>query len=218
VSAIVTRQPLSQFENQLRDGVEALRSAADFETALRLLNQVSVATLGDHAAAARPGMLRPGERDYRVAGTFLITPDRRYNMLAGNVGFPAEQRRLMIPIGWNDPGWVVANETPLLIPNTDHHHQFRQFLKSSRMGSSLYAPIFARVGGGVRMVGQMVAAAQARETYDPGDLDRLRIIAAGAGSAHALHDGAAWLAADYPAADAWRADAHARLDSEGKPA
>ena len=162
----------------------------------------------------RPGMLKAGERDYRVAGTFLVTPDRRYNMLTGNVGFPPEQQRLMIPIEWNDPGWVVANEKPLLIPNTDKHVQFRQFLKSSRMGSSMYAPMFARVDGAIRFVGQMVAAAQARETYDESDLHRLQGIAAVAALAYALHDGGAWLAADYPAKDAWRADAHARLDKD----
>jgi hypothetical protein len=212
----MARVPLSDYEVQLRDAADDVRTAPDFEAALHRLNQVSATALGDATAAARPGMLKPGERNYRVAGTFLVTPDRRYNMLTGNVGFPPEQRRLMIPIEWNDPGWVVANEQPLLIPNTDHHQQFRQFLKSSRMGSSVYAPVFARVGGCVRLVGQMVAAAQARETYDAGDLDRLRMIAALAGYAHALHDGVAWLAADYPAPDAWRADAHARLDAPAK--
>jgi GAF domain len=211
----MARLAARNFEDQLLIAGVALRDANGFEAALSLLNTLSQQALGDPEAAFRPGMLREGERDYRVAGTFLVTPDRRYNMLCGNVGFPAEQRRLMIPIGWNDPGWVVANEKPLLIPNTDRHQQFRQFLKSSRMGSSIYAPIFARIEGAIALVGQMVAAAQARETYDETDLARLRLIAMLAGQAHGLHDGAHWLAADYPAADAWRADAHAPLGAQG---
>ena len=210
----MSRLSAEVFEETLAGVVEGVRTAVDFEAALRLLNALSVQTLGDASAAARPGMLKPGERDYRVAGTFLVTPDRRYNVLTGNVGFPPEQRRLMIPIEWNDPGWVVANEKPLLIPNTDKHRQFRQFLNSSRMGSSIYAPMFARVGGSIRFVGQMVAAAQARETYDASDLNRLQAIAAVAAQAHALHDGETWLATDYPAADAWRADDHPRLDKD----
>ena len=210
----MTRVSAEAFGARIASAVDGVRTATDFEAALRLLNALSVQMLGDASVAARPNMLKAGERDYRVAGTFLVTPDRRYNMLTGNVGFPPEQRRLMIPIEWNDPGWVVANEKPLLIPNTDKHVQFRQFLKSSRMGSSLYAPMFARVDGAIRLVGQMVAAAQARETYDAGDLARLQLVAAVAALAHALHDGGAWLAADYPAKDAWRAEANARLDQD----
>jgi GAF domain len=211
----MARLAAQPFEDQLLIAGDAMRDAVDFEAALTLLNRLSQQALGDPEAALRPGMLREGERDYRVAGTFLVTPDRRYNMLCGNTGFPAEQRRLMIPIGWNDPGWVVANGKPLLIPNTDRHQQFRQFLKSSRMGSSIYAPVFARIDSAIALVGQIVVAAQARETYDETDLARLRLIALLAGQAHALHDGARWLAADYPSADAWRADAHAPLESQG---
>jgi hypothetical protein len=208
------RLPAETFEARLLTAGEALRLAPDFEAAIASLNLLSQSSLGDPEAAARPGMLREGERVYRVAGMFLVTPDRRYNMLCGNAGFPAEQRRLMIPIGWNDPGWVVANEKPLLISNTDRHVQFRQFLKTSRMGSSIYAPVFTRTGDGIGFCGQMVAAAQARETYDASDLARLQLIALLAGQCFALHQGATWLQQDYPAADAWRAEDHALLDRE----
>jgi hypothetical protein len=183
----------------------ACAATGDVEEALRGFSQAAHATLGDHAAAARPGALREGERDYRVAGVFLVTPDRRYNMLAGSLGFPAEQRRLMIPLDWNHPGRVVATGEPILIHNTDAEaDRFRQFLKSSRMGSSIYAPF--RDGGAV--VGQIVAAAQARGTYDESDLARLGALAAAIGLAWRALDGAAWLARDYPAADAWRAEQH----------
>jgi hypothetical protein len=180
-------------------------ACGDVEAALRGFARAAHDALGDHAAAARPGALRQGERDYRVAGVFLVTPDRRYNMLAGSLGFPPEQRRLMIPLAWNHPGRVVATGEPILIRDTDAEAgRFRQFLKSSRMGSSVYAPF--RGGGGV--AGQLVAAAQARGTYDEADLARLVALAAALGLAwHAL-GGAGWLARDYPAADAWRAEEH----------
>lgn len=185
--------------------VAAADRADDLEAALLPLASVAHDILGDPSAAGRPGALKPGERDYRVAGVFAITPDRRYNMLLASVGFPMEQRRLAIPIGWNHPGHVVETGAPLLLGNTDEHGTFRQFLKTSRMGSSMYHPI--RAGG--RMVGQIVAAAQARNTYDAVDLDSLAVLAAVAGLVWAARDGDAWLADDYPAPDLWRAEERA---------
>lgn len=193
------------FSAALGGALQAAVDAADCEAALRELCRAAYSTLGDHTAAMRPGALQDGERDYRVAGVFLITPDRAYNMLVGNVGFPAEQRRLMIPIEWNHPGRVVTTGTPILVADTDAEAgRFRQFLKSSRMGSSIYFPI--RVGG--VLVGQIVAAAQARGTYDGSDLARLGALAAAAALVWRAHDGSRWLADDYPAADAWRAEEH----------
>lgn len=203
---IVRRPGVAAFAAALGTALQQAAEAAALETALHGLCRVAHDTLGDYGAAIRPGALHEGERDYRVAGVFLVTPDRRYNMLVGNVGFPAEQRRLMIPIAWNHPGQVVATGKPILLPDTDRESgRFRQFLKSSRMGSSVYAPIHAE---GV-LVGQIVAAAQARGTYDAEDLARLQILAAAAALAWRAQDGAAWLAADYPAADAWRAEERA---------
>ena len=188
-----------------KKGVAEGSAGSAFEDALRPLTRLAHDALGDHAAATRPGALRPGERDYRVAGVFAITPDRRYNMLIASVGFPPEQRRLAIPIGWNHPGAVVATERPLLLVDTDEHVGFRQFLSSSRMGSSIYHPI--TVEG--CMVAQIVAAAQARGTYGRDDLDRLGRIADVAADLWREHDGDAWLAADYPAPDLWRAEERA---------
>lgn len=185
--------------------------SADVEAALHHLCRVVHDTLGDHAAARRPGSLKPGERDRRVAGVFLVSPDQTANVLVGNVGFPPEQRRLTIPIAWNHPGWVVAHQAPLLLENTDEHAAFRQFLKSGRMGSSIYAPILV----GDRMIGQIVGAAQARWTYGTIDLGRLRAIAAVAALVWTAHDGDAWLARDYPAADAWRAEDHVSGEAIG---
>jgi hypothetical protein len=199
----VTADPRPQpeaFESALLAGLAEAEAAADAEAALRALARVAHRCLGDPRAE-----VRAGERDYRVAGVFLVTPDRRYNMLAGSIGFPPEQRRLMIPIGWNHPGRVVATGAPILLRDTEAEAgRFRQFLASSRMGSSLYVPI--RAGGA--LVGQLVAASQARFCYGAGDLARLELLAAAAGLAWAAKDGPAWLAADYPAPDAWRAEEH----------
>ena len=183
----------------------ALAEADGLEAALSRLARAAVDLLGDPDRAAVPDTLKPGERDYRIGGTFLITPDRAYNMLVGAHGFPPEQRRLMIPIGWNHPGLVVAEQRPLLVADTDQDDRFRQFLKTSRMGSSLYVPVFA----GGRMIGQIVAAAQPRGTYDATDLDRLGVLGAAATMVWHRFDGEAWLRADYPAPDVWRAEDHA---------
>ena len=40
---------------------------------------------------------------------------------------------------------MVRTERPILLENTDDHGEFRQFLKTSRMGSSIYHPV--SVGG-----------------------------------------------------------------------
>lgn len=190
------------FEAGLSAALAEANAAAGPEEALRALTRLAHDRLGDHAAASRPGMLKDGERDYRVSGCFMITPDRRYNMLIANVGFPAEQARLSIPIGWNHPGRVVETKAPLLLRNIDEHPEFRQFLKTSRMGSSLYAPMII---DGV-MHGQIVAAAQARTTYDQGDLERLVLLGHAAAAVYVAKGGPAWLSADYPPANQWRAE------------
>jgi signal transduction protein with GAF and PtsI domain len=201
----VMRQDDAAFEAALASAAGQAARAGDTEAALAALTACAWEMLGDHAAAARPGALLPGERDYRVAGVFLITPDRRYNMLVASREFPPEQRRLAIPIEWNHPGEVVRTKAPILLENTDDHGEFRQFLKTSKMGSSIYHPIATQAG----MIGQIVAAAQARWTYDAGDLARLARLAAEAARIWQATGGDAWLAADYPAPDLWRADQNA---------
>lgn len=191
-----------QWLDRVSDGIRRARAADDLESALRVLTRLAHDALGDTDAAQREGALLSGERDYRVSGVFAISPDRAYNVLMANVGFPVEQRRLSIPIDWAHPGGVVRTEKPLLLENTDDHTEFKQFLKTSRMGSSIYMPIITQRG----MVGQIVAAAQARWTFAPEDLTPMRMLASVAALIWQARDGDAWLAADYPAADAWYAD------------
>ena len=175
---------------------------AGIENALAVLTACAKTALGDPSAAGREGSLRPGEKNYRVSGVFLIAPDRKYNVLAANQGFPPEQRRLSIPIAWNHPGSVVATQRMLLLENTDDHEDFRQFLKTSRMGSSLYMPIMTEGG----MIGQLVVAAQARWTYGQQDIAPMTSLAAAAALLWEAKDGNDWWQADYPAADSWYAD------------
>ncbi len=169
------------------------------EAALHALALGCHATLGDRAAAQRPGALKEGERDYRVAGCFLLTPEG-FHMLVGNVGFPPDQRRLMIPAEGGHPGRVMRTGQPLLLANTDEDAGFRQYLKTSRMGSACYAPMHWRG----RFLGQMVVAAQARWTFGAADLAALVVAARIATGAFLAQGGEAWLAANSDPPDGFR--------------
>lgn len=194
-------------ETLTRDGIAmigaagaAAMAAPGPEEAIRALTQGCFDLLGDREAHARPGALKPGERDYVIAGSFFVTPDRQYHMLVGSIGFPPEQERLLVPIDGGHPGWVHANRRPLLLENTDEHGSFRQYLKTSRMGSSIFAPILFRG----EFHGQLIMAAQARWAMRPADLAVLEACAQIAAGAWIAQGGPAWLAATYPPPNAFR--------------
>jgi len=184
-----------------RAGAAAL-DADGPETAIRALARGCYDLLGDREAHHREGALKPGERQFFVAGAFFVTPDRRYHMLVGNVNFPPEQERLMVPIDGGHPGWVYANRATLLLENTDEHGAFRQYLKTSRMGSTIFAPLIWRG----EFLGQLIMAAQARYTMRGDDLAVLVAAARIATGAWIAHDGPAWLAAQYPPANGFYVD------------
>jgi hypothetical protein len=198
------REPYAQW---LRTTVlgESARAACDEvepEAALHRLVSAWVAELGDRNAHLRPGALREGEHQYYVGGGFMVTPDAAWHMLIANQGFPAEQRRLMIPIDAGHPGRVRASGQAMLLANTDEHGDFRQYLKSSRMGSSIYAPLFWEG----RFIGQIVMAAQARHTFRQIDLEMLMAIAPFASALWIAKRGPEWLAAHYPPPDGFRVE------------
>jgi hypothetical protein len=184
----------------LAEAGDAALAAEDPEAALRALARGCHAALGDAEAHRRPGALKPGERDYRIAGCFLVTPDERHHMLVGNIGFPPEQARLMIPIEGGHPGRVFRSRQPLLLANTDEDTGFRQYLKTSRMGSSAYAPMLWRG----RFLGQVVVAAQARWTYGPADLAALVVAARIASATWIAAGGPGWLATHADPPEAYR--------------
>lgn len=192
----------------LVDRVGAAALAADGpEASVHAIVKACHGSLGDRAAHVRPGALKAGESQYFVAGAFMISPDGAYHMLVGSVNFPADQQRLMIPIEEGNPGWVVQNRQKLLLENTDDHGDFRQYLKTSRMGSSVYAPLFWRG----KILGQLAVAAQARWTMRPADLDILVACSHIAAACWVAHGGPEWLDGIYPPANAWRIDER-RLD------
>ncbi|PON17087.1 hypothetical protein C2W62_15015 [Candidatus Entotheonella serta] len=161
----------------------------DAESALRLVTQATFDLLGDRQAHHRPGALKTGERQFFVSGIFLVTPGTDSHLLVAEHGFPPEQYRLCIPIDTGHPGWVYQHQCPLILANTDAHADFKQILKTSRMGSALYGPMFWRG----QMIGQLITAAQARHTFEQVDLDILVAFAHLASTLYAAHDGATLL-------------------------
>ncbi len=163
--------------------------ATDAEAALRLVTQATFDLLGDRRAHHRPDALKPGEQQFFVSGIFLVTPAADGHMLIAEHGFPPEQHRLRIPIDTGHPGWVYQHQRPLILANTDAHTDFKQILKTSRMGSALFGPMFWRG----QMIGQLITAAQARHTFEQADLDILVAFAHLGSALYAAHDGAALL-------------------------
>ncbi len=87
----------------------------DAEDAINAIARVAYDHLGDRQAHLATGAVDPGERQFFVSGAFLVTPDERHQMLVGNIGFPQEQKRLLIPIDGGNPGQVIRSRSPLLI-------------------------------------------------------------------------------------------------------
>ena len=141
----------------LAEATQAANSAPDVESALRYLTAATQEVLGDKEAHLRPGGLRAGERQFTAAGIFLITPDRQHHLLVAEYGFPPEQHRLRIPFDLGHPGWVAQHQRPLVLTNTDEVPDFQQILKTARMGSALFGPMFWRG----QMFGQLITATQA---------------------------------------------------------
>ncbi len=171
----------------------AAQAAADEpepEAAVREIIHCALRVTGDHTAHEKPGALKPGERHFHVGAAFMVSPDNTSHFLIAEFGFPEEQHRLHYPLDTGHPGWVWKNQRALILENTDDHADFKQILKSARMGSALYAPLIWQGG----FIGHMICAAQARNTYIPSDLVRLRALAAMAAGLYMAKDGPAMLA------------------------
>lgn len=181
---------------------QACLDAPGPEEAMRVLARACHDTLGDREAHLRPGALKPGEHQFFVAGVFIVSPDTKVHMLVGNVGFPPEQERLLVPIDGGHPGQVYATREKLLLKNTDDHVSFKQYLKSARMGSTIFAPMIVRG----RFHGQLIMAAQARHTMREADLEVIVALSRVAAGAWLAHDGPQWLARNYPPPNAYAVD------------
>ena len=180
-------------------GAEAL-AVDDPEAAIRALARGCYDILGDREVHTRPGALRPGECQYFVSGAFFVTPDEKFHLLVGNCNFPSEQERLMIPLDGGHLGWVYHNKRKLLLEDTDEHGAFRQYLKTSLMGSAISMPMFWQG----TFIGQMVMAAQARRTMREDDLRVLVTCSRIAIGAWMAKGGPDWLRRLYPPKNAFR--------------
>ena len=169
---------------------DALAETAEAEPALALISGAVFELLGDRRAHLVPGALKAGQRQFFVAGFFLLPPGGGGHVLVAEHGFPAEQHRLRIAIDIGHPGQVYRDRAPLILADTDQHADFEQILKTARMGSALYAPMLAPGA----MVGQLIMAAQARHTFSAPDLTALRAFAALAAEALLAREGEAFLA------------------------
>jgi putative methionine-R-sulfoxide reductase with GAF domain len=169
----------------LIDATAAVTNAADVEQAFATITKTTRSLLGDKEAHLRPNALKPGERHFSVAGIFLVSEAKRENILVAEDNFPPEQHRLRIPIEHGHPGWVVQHKKPLLLTNTDEHSDFKQILKTSRMGSAVFGPLIWKG----RMLGQIVTASQARNTYSDVDRDVTIAFANLAATAFIAHGG-----------------------------
>jgi signal transduction protein with GAF and PtsI domain len=171
------------------------------ESAWRELARFCVAHLGDPQAHTVPGAMAEGQTQYKISGCFVLTPDTQHHMLVGNVGFPAEQARLMIPIDGGHPGWVYTHRQDLLLGDTAQSTTaFKQYLKTSRMGSAMYCPMVSQQ----QFIGMFVMAAQAKHTLRESDMSVMRLVAHLAVALWHAHGGPAWLAAHHPPENAFR--------------
>lgn len=176
----------------------AAAAETDPESALRALLAPLQSELG-----RREGVfdLPEGVSQFFVAGAFIVTPDSGWHMLTGSIGFPAEQRRLMIPIDGGHPGRVRASGVPLHLPDTESEPgKFKQYLKTARMGSAIYAPMIWQN----RFLGQIVMAGRARDTLGREDFAIMRAAAPLAAAVWIAHGGKDWLVCTYPPVDAFR--------------
>ena len=165
-------------------------AAADAETALSCVTAALPDLLGDREARLKPGNLKPGEREAYACGCFLITPDGRHNMLFAPINFGPGQGHMKIGVDQGHPGWVVCHREPLLLANTEDHPSFIQILETFRAGSAVFAPLTWKGA----LLGQIICAAQVRNTYDEADLEVLITFANLASALWIAHAGPAMLA------------------------
>ncbi|MCX7301251.1 MAG: GAF domain-containing protein [Rhodobacterales bacterium] len=171
----------------------AATKAATPEQAINAPIRILWEVVGDREAHLRQGALDEGQSQFFVGGAFFVTPDRKHQMLIGSIGFPSEQRRLLIPIDGGHPGRVIARGEPLLLEDTRKHPAFQQYLKTARMSSAIYAPLIW--DGAPR--GLIILAAQAGDTMRDSDLALLKALAPTVTANWLRLNGPAWFEAEY---------------------
>jgi hypothetical protein len=165
----VTLTTAGQAYDRFVEVMAAGMAAPGPEEALRVVTACVADLLGDKTAHLKPGGLKKGEVQYAVSAVVMIAPGRTHNVFIAQSGFPEEQRHMQIDISMGHPGRVEREQKALLLANTDEHADFKQILKTSRMGSSMYVPMFWQGA----MVGQLIAGSQARYSYREVDLEMM---------------------------------------------
>jgi len=148
-------------------------AAPGAEAGFAAITACAVDLLGDKQAHRRPGGLKSGEKQYQVAAALVFTPDRTQHQFLAQQNFPPEQWHMRIPVDIGHPGRAAREQKPMLLSNTDEHGDFKQILKTSRMGSAMYAPMFWQG----TMFGMLICAAQARNTLRPVDMEVMQVFA-----------------------------------------
>lgn len=173
--------------------LEAARGATTPEDVIAAPMALLQSRLGDRQAHTRPGALPEGQSQFFAAGGFLAAPDGEHLMLIGNTGFPPEQKRLCIPRTGGDPGRVIASGEGLLLRDTRSHSGFRQYLKTARMGSAVYAPLMHEG----QAIGLLITAALAANTMSEDDLAVVTAVAPAIVENWLKLDGPRWLAQEF---------------------
>ncbi len=176
---------LALFGNGLRDAA----AAPDAQAAIYILNKALSENLGDRQAHLQQGNLKEGETQQFACGAFFLSEDGKENVLIGPVNYHPDQKNMRIDATLGHPGWIVANQKPLILTNTDNEPSFVKILRTFRAGSVVYAPIF----WGGKFLGQIICACQARNVMSQVDLDKLEAVCRMAGMVWAAHNGPAYL-------------------------
>lgn len=185
-------------DNLLERAGAAAAAETTPEAALRALLTPLHGELGHRDG---PFDLPEGVSQFFVSGAFLVTPDQDWHMLTASLGFPPEQSRLMIPIDGGHPAWVRASGTPLHLPDTAAEAgNFKQYLKTARMGAAIYAPMIWQG----QFLGQIVLAGRAANSLSVEDFAVMCAAAPLAAAVFIAQSGPAWLAGMYPPDDAFR--------------
>lgn len=137
------------------------------EEALTVITDLLPRFLGDKESHLQPGNLKEGEKQQFACGCFVVTPDGKSNLLLAPINFGPTQRHMKIDVNLGHPGWVVQNKKPLLLANTDTHPTFVRILETFRAGSAVFAPVM----WGPQLLGQIICASRARNTFCEVDLE-----------------------------------------------
>ena len=168
-SAPGSRKRESFYQDAIRTLGEVAQQGAAATNAEEAVQAVTLALanlLGDREAHLRPGNLKAGEFQQFACGAFFLTPDGKSNLLIAPINYHPEQKHMKVDATLGHPGWMVKNQKPLLLANTDLDSGFVKILRTFRAGSVCYAPI--KLGN--TYYGQIICAAQGRNTMTQDDL------------------------------------------------